>query len=87
MLTFLLTCQIYADLSDIFVVICMALVGQEHVLKIIYFLTNELMTSQHKDLKSQHKDLKSQHRDLASGCRNIPPKHSFLRYAFVFDYS
>ena len=30
----------YVDLSDNFVVICMALIGQEHVFK-IYLLTNE----------------------------------------------
>ena len=32
----------------------MALIGQEHVFK-IHFLTNELLTSQHKGMKSQHK--------------------------------
>ena len=59
----MLTCQIlyrlvryYIDLSDNFVVICMGLIGQEHVFK-IYFLTNDKVTSQHKDLTSQHKDL------------------------------
>ena len=36
----MLTSDFYVDLSDNFVVICMALTGQEHVFK-IYFLTNK----------------------------------------------
>ena len=44
--------------------------GQEHVFK-IYFLTNELVTSQHEDLTSQHKDLSRRHKDLSS-------QHNFL---------
>ena len=48
------------DFSDNFVVICMALTGQEHVFK-IYFLTNEWVTSQLKDLTNQRKDLTRRH--------------------------
>ena len=43
----------------------MALIGQEHVIK-IHFLSNEQVTSQHKDLTSQHKDLTRRHKDLTS---------------------
>ena len=43
----------------------MALIGQEHGFK-IHFLTNELVTSQYKDLTSQHKDLTRQHKNLTS---------------------
>ena len=32
--------DLYVDFSDIIVVICLALIGQEHVFK-IHFLTNE----------------------------------------------
>ena len=69
----------YVDLSDNFVVICMALTEQEYVFK-IYFPTNEQVTSQHKDLTSQHKDLTRRHKDmtsqhnyLTSDDRNMPP--------------
>ena len=49
------TCQIFMLTYQIlFGLVCMALIGQEHVFK-IHFLTNELLTSQHKDMKSQHK--------------------------------
>ena len=37
--------DLYVELSVNFVVICMALTGKEHVLRI--FLTNEQVTSQH----------------------------------------
>ena len=37
----------------------------EHSFK-IYFLTNEYVTSQNKDMASQHKDLTSQHNYLTS---------------------
>ena len=43
MSTYQMLCQVVkydVDLSDDFVVICMALTGQEHVFK-IYFLSNE----------------------------------------------
>ena len=43
---------------------CIALIGQEHVLT-IYSLTNELVTSQHKELTNQHKDLTRRHKDMA----------------------
>ena len=43
----------------------MALIGQEHVIK-IHFLSNEQVTSQYKDLTSQHKDLTRRHKDLTS---------------------
>ena len=79
---FMETCQIcYVDLSDTcnIVVICIALIGQKHVFK-INSLTNEYVTSQHKDLTSQHKDLTSQHKYLTSqhnyltsDGRNMPP--------------
>ena len=46
--------DLFVDLSDNFVVICLTLTGQEHIFK-ISFSTNELVTSQHKDLKSQDK--------------------------------
>ena len=39
----------------------------------IYFLTNELVTSQNKDLTSQRKDLSRRHKDLTSDGRNLPP--------------
>ena len=45
---------------------------KEQILK-IYFLTNELMTSQHKDLISQHKDLTRGHKDLTRDGRGMPP--------------
>ena len=48
----------------------MALIGQEHVFK-IHFLTNEKVTSQHKDMTSQYKDLTSQHKDLTSQHTNL----------------
>ena len=57
------------DVSDSFVVICMTLIGQQHV----NFLTNEYVTSQRKDLTSQHKDLTRLHKDLTSSDRNMPP--------------
>ena len=41
-------------------IFCMALTVLEHVFK-IYFLTNEWVTSQHKDLTRWLKDLTSQH--------------------------
>ena len=50
----------------------MALIGQEHVFN-IHFLTNEKVTSQHKDLTSQYKDLTSQHTYLKSDDRSMPP--------------
>ena len=37
--------------------------GQEHVFK-INFLTNEYVTSQHKDLTNQHNYLTRRHKDL-----------------------
>lgn len=47
--------------------ICKALPGQEHFFeKKMYSLTNELVTSQQKDLTSQHNDLTRRHRDLKS---------------------
>ena len=50
----------------------MALIGQEHDFK-IHFLTNEKVTSQHRDLTSQHKDLTRGHRDLTRDGRCMPP--------------
>ena len=50
----------------------MALIGQEHVFK-IHFLTNEKVTSQHKDLTRRHKDLTSQHNYLTGDGRSMPP--------------
>ena len=39
----------------------------------IHFLTNEKVTSQHKDLISQHKDLTRGHKDLTRDGRGMPP--------------
>ena len=55
--------DLYVDLSDNFVVICIALIGQEHVFKIC-FLTNEYVTSQQKYLTRLNKDLTSQYNYL-----------------------
>ena len=65
----MLTCRDYVDLSDNIVVVCMALIGQEHVFK-IHFLTNEYVTSQRKDLTSQNNY-------LTSDGRNMPPYEIF----------
>ena len=50
----------------------------EHSFK-IYFLTNEYVTSQNKDMASQHKDLTSQHNYLTSDGRKIRhPNYHFM---------
>ena len=68
--------DLYVDMSDImldnFIVICMALTGQEHVFK-IYFLTNDKWQVIIKlSLTSQHKDLTIQYYYLTSDGRNKP---------------
>ena len=49
--------DLYVDLSDNFVVICMSLIRQD--VFNTNSLTNEWVTSQRKDLTSQYRDLRS----------------------------
>ena len=55
----------------------MALIGQEHIIK-IHFLSNEQVTSQHKDLTCRHHYLTSQN--------NCPKRRIFSNYVDLSDH-